>query len=772
MNIGELIASLGLDNKQFLAGIAISQSSMLGLSKNLSKLAVPALVIGGTIALAKGISKATDAAAKLQKSMANVATLVDKPQKEIAALTSEVQNMTTEVLKSSEDLSAGLYQVFSAGITDSAEAMDVLKASSIAATAGLSDTRTSVDAITTIINAYGLEARKATHVSDLLFQTVRLGKTTYEELAGAIGTVTSVAATVGVELEDLFGILATLTKGGIATKRATTGLRATLLSIIKPAEGARKKAKELGLEWNAAAVRTKGLVGFLNDMRDAVDGNEEAISELIPNARALSVVMALTGKQNKELNRIMGEFSDVSGSSAEAFKKQADTVILQSKRMSLAIDRLIEKLGKLTIGPKQKIVTGLADFFVGLDEDLASIPKSINSVRTGFSNLFDLLKKGALKGTSLDQITNQIVNVNKEAAKAKEQIIEFSTGINLLLRPIEFNPFKNIEDFPSVFNENLIKETKKAAEIIKNTWERTSDDIKAAFEDLGIVPEAQFDEIIQNTLKSFEIVTRELDKRGELNVETATKIRQKLIDRLKEVSTEAAESGFIIDDEQVEKIEGLLGDLGDSSVRTAHKVISDTEKLADATTVTIERGALDTDRFITKTATEAINSFRDVGLNVTSTLATEFSNTANAHVAAWRSSTEGMKELDISYTDSFLGELDKRKDGFDAFARSIKAKAAELRQTIEAASSFPGQITSFEVPVRHQGVLSAPKTELSLIEKGELIIPAAQNPFNPAATQVNTDNREFNISINQQGNLQDQLYELKRGLNNPEIVSI
>jgi len=740
-NIGELTASLGLNNTAFLTGIAASQSSLLTLSNNLSKLAVPALVIGGTILLAKGISKATDAAAKLEKSMANVATLVDKPKKEIAALTSEVQNMTTEVLKSSDDLSSGLYQVFSAGITDSAEALGVLRVSAIAATAGLSDTRTSVDVITTILNAYGLEARKATRVSDLLFQTVRLGKTTFEELAGAMGTVTSIAATAGIGLEDLFGVIATLTRT-METRRVTTGLRSFILSIIKPSEGAIKKAKELGLEWSAAALRAKDLTGFINDMRIATKGSEEAMAELVPNARALSIVMAVVGKQNASLNRIMGEFPDIADSSADAFKKQADTVEAQSLKLSLVTDRLSEKFGRLFLSIKKVTTIGLTTFFEELDKGLSKALLTEN-IRIIESVNKRLLEGARIAGTGIDLTTIKVNTFIQALKTADIDLIQFfSKTVKEQQRLIQALglPSELIPRELKLGIESLVKETQKAAAEISRTWERTSDDIKAAFEDLGIVPEAQFDQVIQDTLKSFETVTRELDKRGELNVEAATKIRQKLIDRLKEVSAEAAKSGFIIDDEQVERIEGLLEDLGGSSVRTAQKVISDTEKLADATTVTIEKGVLDTNRFIKKTATEAINSFKDTGLNVSSTLATEFSRTASAHVAAWRSSTEGMKNLDISYTDSFLGELDKRKDGFDAFARSIKAKASQLRQTIEAASSFPGQITSFDVPVRHQGVLSAPKTELSLIEKGELIVPAAQNPFN--------DNRTFNNTFN------------------------
>lgn len=740
-NIGSLTAILGLNNTQFLTGIAASKTQMLGLSKSLSKLAVPALVIGGAIALAKGISRATDAAAKLEKTMANVATLVDKPKEEILALTREVQNMTTEVLKSSEDLSAGLYQIFSAGITDSADALEVLRVSAIAATAGLSDTRTSVDAITTIINAYGLEARKATHISDLLFQTVRLGKTTYDELAGAIGTVTSIAATAGVELTDLFGIIATLTKGGIRTKRATFGLRALLLSIIKPSDGAIKKAKELGLAWNIQAVRARGLTGFINDMRDAVNGSEEAITELVPSARALNVVMALTGKQNQELNRIMGEFGDISGTTAEAFKKQANTVEGQSTRMGLAIDRLTEKFGGLFLSIKKITVTGIAFVFEQINRDIEEA--AVNSDRlAGFID--NITKSQRLRGKGIDLPLANVQEFIDALKIADIDLVQFFSKTieeQRRLIPALGLPSSLIPKDLKLGLDNLVKDTEKAADEIIKTWARTSDEIKKAFEDLGIVPKAQFDDVIKDTIKSFEIVGKELGKRGELNVETATKLRQKLIDKLKGLSEEAAKSGFIIDDEQLRKLEISLDDFGDSAVRTAQNVIREINKETGALEITIKKGVFETDKFIADTAKGVIESFKDTGLDITEILKNDFAVLADSHVQKWTFTRDQLQNLDISYTDSFLGELKKRGDGFAAFARAIEIRAAEIRRNIESFSAFEGQTITIPIPPTfHRGALSVPQTGLANVEKGELIIPAEQNPFN--------DNRTFNNTFN------------------------
>lgn len=806
---GSLLSFLKLDTTGFSAGItkAIGKATQFNKSMGKSDQAVKEMSstaaglgklmltgLGFLVAakavtgFVKAVGNSINAAADLEKSMANVATLVDTSAVNIDELTESVLDMTTEVLKSAEDLSAGLYQVFSAGVTDSAEAMEVLRVSAIAATAGLSDTATSVDAITTILNAYGLEASQATDVSDLLFQTVKLGKTTFSELANAIGTVISPAAAVGVELDELFATLATLTKGGIDTRTATTALRATLLSVLKPSDQAKKKARELGIEWNVQALKAKGLIAFLGELREKTQGNAEDITEIVPNVRALNAVLATVGEQWDELINIQGQFEDRAGATIQAFGEIADTVKSQSERLGLAIDRLSAKFGGLFLSIKKVIVSGLADFIEDVNLEIEkAISGPLTRAEEAINNLFEGRR---ISRTGVDLMIAKVEGFTLALKTADIDLAQFfSKTISEQQRLIQALglPETLIPKELKLGVESLVKATEEASKEIIKTWERTSDSIKEAFSDLGIVPEFQFEQVVQDTLQSFETVSRELDKRGDLTVEKAAKIRQALIDKLKELSAEAAESGFIIDDEQVARVEQLLNELGDSALRTSSKVLIDTEKLADATTVTIEKGVFDVNRFITETATESINSFKDIGLNLTSTLAADFSNMANAHVQTWKEATFELSDINSEYTTSFVNELDKQSDGYDAFVRSMKAKAAELSQILKAASSFPGQVTSFEVPGNNRGLqgfieastreqapnipifdkgtLSVPQTGIAQVEEGEMIIPAAQNPFNPA-----NDNRTFNIDMTS-NQIVDEFEQERRLLNILEFAA-
>ncbi|MBW2674235.1 MAG: phage tail tape measure protein, partial [Deltaproteobacteria bacterium] len=120
--------------------------------------------------------------------------------------------------------------------------------------------------------------------------------------------------------------LATLTKGGFKTSEASARLATALGTIIKPSSEAVKLTEELGLEFNASALKAKGLHGFLQDVKKATGGNVEEMAQLFGGMESLSVMLALTGKQSQEFTDILGRMGNVSGATEEAFNKQKETL--------------------------------------------------------------------------------------------------------------------------------------------------------------------------------------------------------------------------------------------------------------------------------------------------------------------------------------------------------------------------------------------------------------------------------------------------------------
>lgn len=345
----DYVVGFKTDTSGFKSGMAKIEKSAQGLVGKLKGLLSPK-VLGVAAVGALGVAtaavgkKALDMAENFQKGMANVATLVDTTKVDMDKLGDGILNMTTKVNKSAEDLTAGLYQTISAGI-DAGDALEFLEVSAKAATAGLSNTETAVDALSTVINAYGMDASKAGSIADQMFKAVEQGKTTFDELASSVGKVIPTTASLNISTEELFASIATLTKGGLATSEAVTALKAALSNVIKPSSEAQKVAEELGIQFDANAIKTKGLSGFLQELKEKTGGNTEVMAKLFGSVEGLNAMLALTGKQSEEFSKVLSEMENASGSVENAFKKQTKTIAGMKESIRLSIDKIVTKLG-------------------------------------------------------------------------------------------------------------------------------------------------------------------------------------------------------------------------------------------------------------------------------------------------------------------------------------------------------------------------------------------------------------------------------------------
>ena len=259
--------------------------------------------------------------AGFQQQMANVSTMLDKPAAHMDTFRKSVQSMAIEFGQSTETLSAGLYDILSASVP-AGKALDTLSVSAKAAKAGMSETGVAADAITTMLNAYGLEAENAADISDWLFTIVKRGKTNFGELAPSIGNVATIASTAGVSLEELGGTIATLTKNGVKTENAITAVNAIISSFLKPTDEGAQYAKTLGFELNSTTLASEGMLGVFEKINKLPP---DAISKLFPNVRALKGVLPA-------LQNVEGFADDIAamggrtGSTEEAFKKMSATM--------------------------------------------------------------------------------------------------------------------------------------------------------------------------------------------------------------------------------------------------------------------------------------------------------------------------------------------------------------------------------------------------------------------------------------------------------------
>ena len=257
--------------------------------------------------------------------LGQVHTLVPVTAKEIDALKRKIADLAKGIAKPTEDITRGLYYVISSGVRDTSDAMLVLEASTQIAAAGLAGTEQTVDALTTVLNAYNLEASEAQRVTDLFFRTVEQGKLTFSDVADNLGIVTATAAQAKVPLEELLASLAALTAQGIRAPEATISLERLISAIVKPTPDVAAAAKRMGVEWNAAALAGQGLFGVMGQVREAAGGSAEKLNEIFNAVRIRRAGFPTVERFEKFLD-ILATMEDSSGAVYRALAKMNETL--------------------------------------------------------------------------------------------------------------------------------------------------------------------------------------------------------------------------------------------------------------------------------------------------------------------------------------------------------------------------------------------------------------------------------------------------------------
>lgn len=342
---GALYFATGIDN----TGLYKSRREAIGIIKAMADEITSFDVFGGIgisagIAFARAAKGAYDFEKRFQKAMLEVATLSKEVDSSLTEYMNRVMDMIRDIPIAGDEAAKALYQIVSAG-HDGANGMEILEVSAKAATGGLTETATAADAITTILNAYGMQADKAKSVSDKLFTTVRLGKTTFGELGTSIAQAAPIAASFGISLDDVLAAVATITKQGVPTSEAMTKIRAAILGT----------ANQLG----DAAFQGRTFQEALQLIYDKADGSATKMKELLGTDEALQAALALTGKNAKGASKDLVELGNSAGAAETAFKKMNDSTENQLVLLRNNITAALRPMGEEIM----KQVAGIAESF-------------------------------------------------------------------------------------------------------------------------------------------------------------------------------------------------------------------------------------------------------------------------------------------------------------------------------------------------------------------------------------------------------------------------
>ena len=300
-----------------------------------------------TAATAAGIASVKTAMG-FETSLAKVSTLADESVMSMEEIGEGSRELAVEYGKSASGINEALYQAMSASV-DTADALGFVETATRLSKAGFTESATAVDVLTTAINAYGLEAEQAEHVSDVLVNTQNLGKTTVAELAGSMGNVIPTAAAYNVSLENLASAYAVMTKQGINTANSTTAINGMLTELAEDGSTVNGVLQEMsGKTFGQLMADGASLGDVISMLSDSVNGDSEAFANLWGNVRASKGALAIANAGADEFNDTLNSMVKASG----------------------VVDTALEKLGGTTQGALNKAKAAVEDAAISVGQVL------------------------------------------------------------------------------------------------------------------------------------------------------------------------------------------------------------------------------------------------------------------------------------------------------------------------------------------------------------------------------------------------------------------
>lgn len=296
--------------------------------------------------------QATTMSMEFQRSMAIIEGLVGIARKQVQAWSKDLIALAPQFAKDPVELAKGLYFITSAGFKG-ADAMEVLKASSMGAAAGLGSVKEVAFAAVSALNAYKYAGYTAVQAIDMITAAAREGHMEAADLARVIGNTLPLAAAMKLPLSDLLAGVASLTKLGASPSQAIIGIQGILKNFLKPTVAARKALEGVGLTFEQLRDMIKkpgGILEALKLLSDAMDKEGDiggGVADIFGEIRPLRAALSLLVQDSQSVKDVFDAVAKSTGSTQAAFDAMSKTSGFKLDQMLTQIKVTLTDIGDI-----------------------------------------------------------------------------------------------------------------------------------------------------------------------------------------------------------------------------------------------------------------------------------------------------------------------------------------------------------------------------------------------------------------------------------------
>lgn len=286
------------------------------------------------------------------------------------------------------------------------------------AAAGQLDLARTADISSNILSGFGLNAKEANRVADVMAETATSSNTNIEQMGDAMKYAAPLAKVLGVSLEEAAAMVGLMGNAGIQGGMAGTALRAAFTRLAKPPREAREAIKNLGVAMKDTHGDMRPMPKLLKEIaaatKDMGGAQKAAVYAAIFGQEAVSgMATVLDGAADGSLENFINKLNGCEGAAGRMAKKMNEgargaLVRLGSAAESLAIDIGDVLLPTIAEGAdKLGSITSKASDFA---QKNPLITKTVVGLTAGLLGMNVAAKAGALGWSYLANGTNFLLD--------------------------------------------------------------------------------------------------------------------------------------------------------------------------------------------------------------------------------------------------------------------------------------------------------------------------------------------------------------------------
>ena len=366
-------------------------------------------------------------------SMRNIQSLTGETNAELAETSKRILEIGGKSVAGPNAAADAFYNIAS-GVQNASVRFDMLTAATALSEAGQADLQAATSGLISVVNAYNTPAEGMTALSDVFFNTVKMGVGSLDGFVSAMSSVSGLSASVGIGFDELGSAMAFVTAKGQTESVAATQLKAAMVSLLRPNDTLTKALQSVGISSGSAMLEQYGLAESLNIVKNAVGGSQDQMAKALGSVEALQGAIVLTGEDYTAFAKNYA--GGLSGATAGALEAQAQSYEARVAKLQAANDAL-----KIQIGDDINSIKGFfVDMGTGFLTNVVSpiMGSPVGEVFQGIAAGVGLAAKGILDlGSGALNTASQLVMLTATMQNAGGFSKLFSNSLSLIKSPFK-----------------------------------------------------------------------------------------------------------------------------------------------------------------------------------------------------------------------------------------------------------------------------------------------------------------------------------------------